>query len=67
MILLVDNTYNGEILVEKGEFKTIKHIKKNHGLGLKSIEKILKKYNGYMKINYTEEIFSVSVILPCTY
>lgn len=35
----------------------------NHGLGLKSIEKIVEKYDGNLKIEYDDHLFSVTVLI----
>ena len=43
--------------------KNIKY-KNNHGLGIKSIQNILEKYDGEMRINYNSDTFSTSVIIP---
>ncbi len=58
------NTYNKEPNeISKGIFKTTKEDKRLHGYGLKSIEKVVKKYNGisnfYTKTN--EKNFHVNI------
>jgi len=37
--------------------------KENHGLGLESVERIVKKYNGISKISYEEHIFKIDIML----
>ncbi len=64
LLILVDNSYDGQLLKDGKYFKTTKKPKQNHGLGLANIEKSLAKYNGEMIIDYTKTIFSVSVIIP---
>ena len=64
LIIFIDNSYEGNIIVENGKFKTTKHVKSNHGLGIKSIENVLLKYNGEMRASYTTNLFSTSVIIP---
>lgn len=64
LIILISNSYNGKIICENGKLKTTKKSKLNHGLGLKSVEKILESYGGEMGINYDENTFLISVIIP---
>lgn len=65
LIILIDNSYNGQLVVSGGKFQTTKMLKANHGLGLASVEKSLERYGGEMHMEYTDSVFSVSVILPC--
>ena len=65
LIILLDNSYNGKIIYENGKFKTTKIFNGNHGIGLANIEKSLEKYNGEIRTEYTSNIFSVSVLIPC--
>ena len=45
------------------ELSTTKKNKLNHGYGLGSIKAIVKKYNGYVDINKSDELFTVSILL----
>jgi len=49
--------------VNSNNFKTSKVDKKSHGYGLKSISHIAKKYNGYAKFSFSDNIFTSYVIL----
>jgi sensor histidine kinase regulating citrate/malate metabolism len=42
----------------------LKKNKENHGIGIPSIKKSLENYDGEIRIEYTETVFSVSVIIP---
>lgn len=64
LVILIDNSFNGKIIEDKGVFKTTKLYKDNHGLGISNIRKIINKYEGDIRFNYTSDIFSVSVIIP---
>ncbi|KSV59710.1 sensor histidine kinase [Acetivibrio ethanolgignens] len=64
LIILIENSFDGELIFEDGRFKTTKKHKNKHGLGLSNIEKILEKYGGEIRMDYTGETFSTSVILP---
>lgn len=49
--------------VNSNNLKTSKTDKKSHGYGLKSIKHIAKKYNGYAKFSFGDNIFTSYVIL----
>lgn len=49
--------------ISSNNLKTSKADKKSHGYGLKSISHIAKKYNGYAKFSYDNNIFTSYVIL----
>ncbi len=49
--------------VSSNNLKTSKTDKKAHGYGLKSISHIAKKYNGYAKFSFTDNIFTSYIIL----
>ncbi len=59
----IENSYEHEILVENGKLLTTKTNKKIHGMGLKSVERIIQEQGGTMKIDWNEQIFSVKVML----
>ena len=67
LIILMDNSFNGNVIIENEEFKTTKSFKANHGIGFTSIEKSLENYEGEIRTEYTEDVFSVSVIIPYIY
>lgn len=64
LIILVDNSFNGKLIIENGRFKTTKKFNCNHGIGLANIEKSLGNYGGEIRTEYTTEMFSVAVIIP---
>ena len=63
LIIKIDNPYEGEILKENNSLLTTRYDKKNHGIGLKNVTKVLQKYNGYMKIDHENNIFSVMLLM----
>jgi sensor histidine kinase YesM len=67
LFIKIENSFDGETKYAetKGdEEKQIVSLKGGkHGYGLKNVRKSLEKYNGYMKITHTENIFSVGVFL----
>lgn len=68
LFIMIDNLYSGEVkyLDEKArEDKQLASLKSGaeHGYGLKNIRQSIEKYNGYMKITHTNNIFSTVVFL----
>ncbi|MGC4019662.1 MAG: GHKL domain-containing protein [Muricomes sp.] len=64
LIINVDNNYAAEpVLGEKG-YLTIKRDKENHGVGIHTVEQIVKRYRGNVSIDIKREhkIFSVTII-----
>lgn len=49
--------------VDSNNLKTSKINKKDHGYGLKSISLIAKKYNGYSKFSFSNNIFTSYVVI----
>ena len=64
LIILLENSYNGKLLIKNNKFKTTKIDFNNHGIGFSNIENSLNNYGGEMEINYTKDIFSVAIIIP---
>jgi len=68
VLIRVENSFNGEIKylsAKAGEEKQITTLKagEGHGYGLKNVRQAVEKYNGYVKITYTEDVFSAMVFL----
>lgn len=63
LMIQADNPYTGEIHEENGRILTTHGDKKNHGIGLQSVKKVIQKYNGIMNIDYSDNIFSVSLLI----
>lgn len=62
--LEINNGFKGErIRNEKGVFLTNKREKKYHGIGLKSVEGIVKKYDGQMVIDSQKSEFCIKVLI----
>ena len=52
------------VVREKGSFRTTKS--GTHGFGLFRIDRIAKKYNGYVNRQYEEGIFATELMIPMT-
>jgi sensor histidine kinase YesM len=63
LIIQTENPYVGEILEDNGVLLTTKVEKQNHGIGLQNIKKVIQKYDGILNIDYTGNIFTVSLMM----
>lgn len=64
LILIVENSFDGKLSKGwDGRLLSRKHDKRNHGIGLKSVRKIVDKYNGDMYIENESGIFRVKIVL----
>ncbi len=61
LIIKSENPYKGRLLTEGKKIITIKKDKTKHGYGLKSINNIAEKYNGFMSILYKDNKFKIDV------
>lgn len=60
----IQNAYNGELHHDKeNELITGKQDKENHGIGLKNVKEIVKKYNGVFEVNMENQTFQVKTFL----
>ena len=57
-----ENYYEGD--AKAGEIVTSKTDKRNHGFGIKSMKKIVEKYNGKFDIIIADDMFQVDIFLP---
>lgn len=63
LFIHIKNTFDGNIFENQNNLITLKKDRKNHGLGLRNVKSTLEKYNGTMKYNYTEDMFTMSIIM----
>lgn len=59
----ISNTYNGIVRIKDGELLSTKQEGKGHGIGLVSVRKAVEKYNGVVRFEYTDEKFTVKVLM----
>ncbi len=67
--ILIENSFVGVNEIQKDghrTFLTTKKEKEWHGIGLNNVKKIVESYNGAMKIDTRDDIFSVRLILYMT-
>lgn len=60
----IENCYEGELEFEDGIPKTTKSNKKYHGFGIKSIKRIVEKYNGSVTVNTQDGWFELRILIP---
>lgn len=62
--LVIKNSCDAPPEIESGELRTTKHNKKSHGMGIKSIKKIIKKYNAIYDWKYdkAQMIFETDIV-----
>lgn len=63
LLILVENSYAGTVVVEENKFKTTQKDTAVHGLGLESVKQVVASCNGDMKIEHTDNRFRVQVML----
>lgn len=62
-IIDIKNSYTGNIKINGDILYTTKLDKKNHGIGLQSVQNTLKHYDGKISYTYNDDIFQVKVML----
>jgi len=60
LMLMVRNTYDGEVVLEEDKFISTK--RDNGGIGLESVKAVVGRFGEMFRINYDNEYFSVFVL-----
>ena len=63
VFIIVKNNYDNVINIVNGSIKTRKKDDVLHGIGLKSVESALEKYDGVIKYEHNQDEFVANVIL----
>ena len=63
IIIQIANSCMEKPVIIKGNFVTSKMDKRYHGWGMKNIKSAAEKYHGTMEYEYSENVFTVSVML----
>lgn len=61
IVLTISNPYKEPLLIRSGKLFSSKHT--GEGQGLKSVQLIVEKYNGYLEINVKNQVFEVKMML----
>ena len=62
LVIKIKNTFNNEIRYNKEELMSTKE--GHSGLGIKSVKSVVSKYQGEIKMDITDNMFSVLIIIP---
>jgi len=62
-LIKVTNSHNGELKMRDGRYISSKG-GNSHGLGIRNIEKIVKMYRGFIKIEHNERVFTLMAAIP---
>jgi sensor histidine kinase regulating citrate/malate metabolism len=63
-IIQCENSIGEKPLIKKGKFLTSKSDKNLHGIGTENIIDVVNKYNGKIKFDFDEEVFSIRIVMP---
>nr|WP_300005902.1 GHKL domain-containing protein [Tissierella sp.] len=63
LYISITNSYGGEVKKSGLEYLTTK-LGKNHGFGLKRVDSIVNKYDGFLNRQREEGVFATEIILP---
>lgn len=59
----IANAKNNKIISQHGQLKSDKEDTVSHGLGLSNVREMVERYNGTLDISYTEDTFTVTVLI----
>lgn len=62
-MICIRNSYQVEPCYENGEIMTLKKDKHFHGIGMRSVKKIVDKYEGRLEYGSDQNVFEVSITL----
>ena len=63
LFIHIENTYDGMLKKFNDKLYTTKSDKQLHGIGLKSVENVLSKYDGEIIFDYDNSVFKTDVLL----
>ncbi len=63
MFINIENTFDGKLIKKNGKLETRKFDKEYHGYGLKNVQKIIEKYNGYIEYDNNAKLFKATAIM----
>lgn len=63
IIIRITNTSTSAPVIRNGRFVTSKQDRQHHGWGMKSVKAAIEKYNGTMEYDYSDLLFTVSIML----
>lgn len=61
LVLMVKNTYEKKVIYKNEIYYSTKH--EGAGIGLSSVKRVVEKYNGFLKIEYDDQYFTVYMLI----
>lgn len=61
VLISVSNAVSRQITIKNNKISSTKKSKKNHGFGIQNIKSVAKKYNGFVTLECTENLFTLSI------
>ena len=58
----IENSFNGDVVMEEGLPKSQRD-PRYHGYGMKSMERIVKKYDGTLVVKAEDGVFNLDIIM----
>lgn len=63
LVITIDNSYNGIVKVSATSFISSKRSGGEEGIGLASLQSIVRKYKGVLNLNHTQDVFETSIMI----
>ncbi len=60
----MENSFCGSLDKKDSVLRTTKEDKRHHGIGLKSVSNLVRKYNGILDYTDKDKVFRVTVLFP---
>ncbi len=64
LIIIIKNTFNGDVFVKDNEYKSTNYQDENRGYGILNVKKVIEKCGGEVNFSHTENEFSVWAVIP---
>ena len=64
LVLSIQNPVANPVEIKENQISTSKNDKKNHGIGLKNVQMVLEKYQGFGNMHYKNGWFYYTAIIP---
>ena len=63
LLIKIENPYEGTLREQGGKLLTIKADQMHHGIGMESVRNTLKKYDGILTIDHSDNIFRAQILM----
>lgn len=62
--IIIENYFDGGLIFQNGQLMTSKEDTDYHGFGVRSIQMLVKRYKGAVRVSHTNHTFSIQIMLP---